>query len=122
MLAQHIVGHREIEIKPKQKLIQCDVCKKSFSKLKNLQLHKKVHKNDPPDREMYDQFIADNFDMSCDQCDAKFTAFHDARQHYKDKHDEDNGYLKCCGKKLRKLWIIRDHINTHLFSESVKYV
>lgn len=121
-LNKHIKGHQEIAVKTKEKLIQCNICKKAFAKQQNLLAHKRVHKNDPPDSEMYYQFIADNFDMTCDQCDAKFTAFHDARQHYKDKHKEENGWIKCCGKKLRKLWMVRDHINTHLFNETSKYV
>lgn len=118
-------GHQEATVKPKEKLIQCDICGKSFSRQKSLLEHKRVHENDPLDSkmyEMYQQFIADHFDMTCDQCNAKFTALHEASRHYKECHNEANGWIKCCGKKLSKLWMIRDHINTHIHAETVKYV
>lgn len=110
----HTQRRHEIE----EKLIECDVCKISVQQ-KSLRMHKRGHKNDPPDSSNYYQFIAD---MSCDQCTAKFASFHDARQHYKDIHNDDNGYIKCCGKKLRKPYLVNDHIKTHSNSETIKYV
>lgn len=99
----------------------CDICQKVFSKQLNLRVHRRRHRNDPPDNKLYEQFIAENFDMTCDQCDTKFTAFHDAQRHYKDAHSEDNGWIKCCGKKLKKLAHVRDHINTHFNPDFFKY-
>lgn len=114
----HMQGHEDTM---QGKRFQCALCKKTFTKATNLQIHKRTHKNEPPEREMHYRFMADHFDMSCDQCDATFTTFHDARQHYKDKHNEVNGYIKCCAEKLRTFPAVRDHINAHLIPEMFKY-
>lgn len=109
-LAYHTVRSHKTEIKSIEKLTQSN------------ETHTQLNQNDQPYSKLHEQFIADNFDMSCDQCDAKFTKFYEAREHYKDAHNENNGYIKCCGKKLNKLSLIRDHINTHLCSATIKYV
>lgn len=91
-LNHHNKRHEEVQTKTKKvskRIFECDICKKSFTKQENLRSHKKVHKNDPPDSDEHYKFMADYFDMTCDKCDAKFTAFHDARQHYKDVHNGD---------------------------------
>lgn len=62
----------------------------------------------------YDKFIKENFDMTCDNCEAVFISFHDARRHYKEFHNDKKGYIKCCKIKLRELWIVTDHINSHM--------
>lgn len=97
---------------------QCDICNETFLSQRKLLFHKKQHEKN----QLYDEFIAENFDLSCDLCDAEFTSFNDARQHYKASHNEDKGYLKCCGMKYRSFSLIRDHIKKHLNPESFKYV
>lgn len=105
----------------KEKTIQCDICNEMFHSQRKLAFHKKSHEEDPYDKELYDQFIAENFDMKCDQCEEKkFITFDDARRHYKECHNEDKGWIKCCGKKLRSLLLIRDHIKKHLNPEQFK--
>lgn len=111
--------HQEIEL-DKEKAIQCDICNEMFHSQRKLAFHKKSHEKDPYDKELYDQFIAENFDMKCDQCDEKFSTFDDARRHYKECHNEEKGWIKCCGKKLRSLLLIRDHIKKHLNPEQFK--
>lgn len=83
-----------------------------------MQLHEK---NNVTEDEQHVKFIAENFDMKCDFCDTVFTAFYDAKHHYKQFHGEDKGYLKCCNVKLTHLWMMRDHIQSHLNPESFKY-
>lgn len=73
------------------------------------------------DTDAHTQFIAENFDMTCDRCDAVFISFIQARKHYKDAHDDKKGYIKCCNVKLREKWIITDHINSHLNPGNFKY-
>lgn len=91
----------------------CDNCTKSFTSKNCLRAHLKKHAPDKlPDS--YDKFIADNFDMSCDQCDTVFTSFYDARCHYKEFHNVNKGYIKCCKIKLRKLCAVTNHIESHL--------
>lgn len=110
----------EETVKNKQKSIQCDICNVKLKSQRQLVFHKRRHEKDSSDKAVYDQFITENFDMTCDHCDVKFITFQNARQHYKDKHNENDGYLKCCGKKLRQLWMVQDHINTHLNPETFK--
>lgn len=112
--------HQEI-ILDKEKTIQCDICNEMFHSQRKLAFHKKSHEKDPYDKELYEQFIAENFDMKCDQCEEeKFITFDDARRHYRECHNEDKGWIKCCGKKLRSLLLIRDHIKKHLNPEQFK--
>lgn len=76
-------------------MVICDICKKAFTSKIYLKKHFKWHmKKKPSDDEQYRQFIADNFDMNCDQCHVVFTTFHDARRHYKIEHNERKGYIK----------------------------
>lgn len=93
----------------------CDVCKKTFTSKVGLKRHLQWHNDvNNSENDQYKRFIAENFDMKCDQCTAIFISFHDARQHYRELHDDKKGYLKCCNMKLRELWIVTDHINSHL--------
>lgn len=112
-------SHQEMEL-DKEKTIQCDICNEMFSSQRKLVFHRRLHEKDPYDKELYDQFIAENFDMKCDQCDESFNTFDDARRHYKEYHSEANGWIKCCGKKLRSSLLIRDHIKKHLNPEQFK--
>lgn len=66
-------------------------------------------------------FVMDTFDMSCDQCDTMFQSFPDAKRHYLREHSEPKGYIKCCGKKMRSLTTIEEHIQGHKNPESLKY-
>lgn len=68
----------------------------------------------------HDKFMAENFDMKCDFCDAVFNAFVEARVHYREYHNDERGYLKCCTSKLRSLATIKDHIESHLNPELFK--
>lgn len=121
-LDRHMKTHA-VKSNRKEKRIPCNVCKKMFASNVSLLRHMRRHeeKNETEDGQ-YEKFIAENFDMKCDHCDTVFTAFHDARRHYKEFHDDDKGYIKCCNVKLRELWVIRDHIKSHLNPESFKYV
>lgn len=91
-----------------------------FTRKNSLKSHLKRHlkwKDSP-----YDKFIKENFDLKCDHdlCSQTFTTLHDARRHYKEQHNENNGYIKCCNTKLRELSLIRDHIKSHLKPDSFK--
>lgn len=65
-------------------------------------------------------YVMDHFDMSCDQCNAMFESFADAKRHYLREHSEPKGYIKCCGKKMRTLTIIEEHIQGHKNPQSLK--
>lgn len=104
--------------KPEKKCLICDICQKTFTSKSGLKRHFKWHKSEGAKNtdtdEDHKRFIAENFDMSCDHCDAIFISFHDARNHYKESHNDKKGYIKCCNIKLKELWIVTDHINSHL--------
>lgn len=119
-LNEHIKRHHAKQIE-KQSFI-CDVCKKTFiSKVgikRHLQTHSETTETTKTDDEQYIKFITglvfshflpitflfyikiilnlfkENFDMSCDHCEAVFNTFHDARRHYKQFHNDDKGYIK----------------------------
>lgn len=122
-LNKHIQRHSEAANR-KVKSLPCDICLKLFASKPSLDRHKQRHDDRKKSEEgqQHDKFIADNFDMTCDRCDAVFSAFHDARRHYKESHGDEKGYIKCCNVKLRELWLVRDHIKSHLNPESFKWV
>lgn len=121
VLKAHMKQHTETVIK---EYLICDHCKKTFASKVGLKRHLKWHTMEHPKSEdnQYTKFIADNFDMNCDQCETVFISFHDARRHYKDFHNDKKGYIKCCNIKLRELWIVTDHINSHLNPANFKWV
>lgn len=116
--------HMKIHSKDQKKeepTLQCDVCTKVFRKKKAMRMHLMRHtKNYNPLEEQYHKFMIENFDMKCDQCDYNFTTFYNARNHYKEKHNENNGYLKCCNVKLKTNVFVHDHIKSHLMPDSFK--
>lgn len=105
----------------KRKDMACEICKKMFATKHSLKRHLRRHEEQKESKEE-SKFIADNFDMTCDQCDAIFKSLYDARTHYKNQHNEEKGYIKCCGTKIRELWLVRNHIQSHLNPESLKYL
>lgn len=74
------------------------------------------------DSEQCIKFISENFDMKCDmdECEVVFASFYDARKHYKDKHNYDYGYIKCCNTKFNQHWMVIDHVRVHLNPEYFK--
>lgn len=94
-------------------LIECSICKKAFSSQLYLRKHILCHSEKSDDKQ-YRKFIDEHFDMNCDQCDFVFKTFYDAKRHYRDSHNITKGYIKCCDTKLTELWLIIDHINSHL--------
>lgn len=91
------------------------MCGKSFTSKVGLKKHLLRHMEvNTSEESQYDKFIKENFDLSCDKCDAIFLSFHDARRHYKELHNERKGYIKCCKIRLRELSMVTDHINSHM--------
>lgn len=124
-LNKHIQRHSEAaNANRKEKSLPCEICAKLFATKNSLDRHMQRHddKKKSEEGQQHDKFIAENFDMTCDRCDAVMTSFHDARRHYKECHGDEKGYIKCCNVKLRELWLVRDHIKSHLNPESFKWV
>lgn len=118
ILKAHMKHHTETVEK---ECLICDICKKTFASKVGLKRHLQWHTDaTKSENQQYHKFIAENFDMSCDHCEAVFITFHDARSHYKEFHNDKKGYIKCCNIKLRELWIVTDHINSHLNPSNFK--
>lgn len=101
------------DIDKQKTLVECNICKKAFSSKIYLRKHILCH-SEKSQEEQYRKFIADHFDMNCDECDFVFETFYDAKRHYRDLHNQKKGYIKCCDMKLNELWLVVDHINSHL--------
>lgn len=75
----------------------------------------KRHAKNAAEDKVLKQFMADYFDMTCDLCeDMSFATFNAARRHYKEVHNEQKGYVRCCKKKLCSVREIREHVKRHL--------
>ncbi|XP_065086548.1 transcription factor grauzone-like [Ochlerotatus camptorhynchus] len=60
-----------------------------------------------------DELVLQHYKLSCDLCSEPLEDFTELRKHYKYVHDEQ-GYLKCCNKKIfKKCWMV-EHIQLHL--------
>lgn len=96
--------------------MQCTVCKRLLVSAESLEKHMRRHeKNGETADGNYAKFMAENFDMKCDNCDAVFEGLYDARMHYKEIH-ERKGYVKCCNTKLREV-----HIENHFDPTRFRY-
>lgn len=58
--------------------------------------------------------IAEYFDHTCDSCPVQLKTFKHAISHYSTKHNNQSGYLKCCGLKFKKKLHVLDHVRWHL--------
>lgn len=102
-------------------IFRCMECERMYTTTFELERHKKRHANKSTEDEVYEQFMADNFDMSCDLCEnVSFTSIHAAKRHYKECHNGEKGYVKCCSKKLKAPGEIREHIKKHLNPDTFK--
>ncbi|XP_062553369.1 transcription factor grauzone-like [Armigeres subalbatus] len=92
------------EVKPKRKY------KTKDSSNKKAKTDAKPRKPDGPS---IDELVLQHYKLSCDLCSEPLEDFTELRKHYKYVHDEQ-GYLKCCNKKIfKKCWMI-EHIQLHL--------
>ncbi|XP_031622031.1 zinc finger protein 888-like [Contarinia nasturtii] len=67
-------------------------------------------------KEIFDE----NFDTTCDICSIELKSLRRAITHYKNEHQIDDGYIKCCGLKLKRDKLVADHIKWHEYPEMFK--
>lgn len=60
------------------------------------------------------EIFTKNFDTTCDICSADLKSLKRAISHYKIEHQIDDGYIKCCGLKLKREKLIDQHIQWHI--------
>lgn len=121
-------GHRRKKHAPKEKKqsYTCSVCMKRLTTKSGFLNHmRKKHDEKTPAEitdNKYRDFMMETFDMNCDLCATTFQSFFDARSHYKDVHNDDKGYVKCCGLIFRQFSFVIDHINVHFNPATFKWV
>lgn len=67
-------------------------------------------------RHIFDSY----FDTTCDICSIELKSLKRAITHYKKSHQIDEGYIKCCGLKLKHDRLVSDHIRWHQNPEIFK--
>lgn len=72
------------------------------------------------DRETAGHIFTANFDTTCDFCHLDLKTLGKAIEHYRDVHDFDEGYVKCCGLKIKRKALVLDHIRWHIKPEIFK--
>nr|XP_019933142.2 transcription factor grauzone-like [Aedes albopictus] len=93
------------EVKPKRK--------KFKPKLGSAKKTKQDGRDRKPNEPTIDELVLQHYKLSCDLCSEPLEDFTELRKHYKYVHDEQ-GYLKCCNKKIfKKCWMV-EHIQLHL--------
>lgn len=60
-----------------------------------------------------------HFDYTCDVCGIDQVTFEQTLLHYNHEHNQD-GYIKCCGKKFSKEATVADHIKWHQMPDLFK--
>lgn len=104
-----------------KKFFICDMCKKEFMQKNRLAKHLQRHVMENAESEhQYKRFMLENFDMTCDLCSTTSVSVSHARRHYKDIHQMDNGFIKCCDLKFYSNPTIMQHIGAHLNPDKFK--
>lgn len=95
------------DFKPKRKYTKRKARSSMAKKPKTI---KRDRRSDEPS---IDELVLQHYKLSCDLCAEPLEDFTELRKHYKYVHNEQ-GYLKCCNKKIfKKCWMI-EHIQLHL--------
>lgn len=66
------------------------------------------------------EIFTQHFDTTCDICSDDLKSLKRAIAHYKHEHNIEEGYIKCCGLKLKRDKLVSDHIRWHINPEIFK--
>lgn len=77
----------------------------------------------PLDQDKIELILSQNYDSQCDICkeDLNTLSLERIKEHHKQKHSIEDGYIKCCDLKLRTNVKIHNHIQYHLHPNEHKY-
>lgn len=71
----------------------------------------------------FEKYFAEHkhyFDMKCDHCPKVFESFEEAKSHYASEHRNPQGYIRCCGLKIKFRYKVKEHLKRHLDPDSLK--
>ncbi|XP_053683701.1 transcription factor grauzone-like [Sabethes cyaneus] len=98
------------ETSPKPKL------KRKYTRRKVTPVRPSVQKKNSTqyaDESYSEESVLQNFNLVCDLCSKPLEDFNELREHFKEAHGQQ-GYIKCCDKKIfKKCWMI-EHLQVHL--------
>lgn len=66
------------------------------------------------------EIFMQNFDTTCDLCSIELKSLKRAISHYRNEHQNHEGYIKCCGLKIKSDKLVNDHIRWHINPEIFK--
>lgn len=77
----------------------------------------------PIDQDKIELILSQNYDSQCDICkeDLNTLSLQRIKEHHKQKHNIEDGYIKCCDLKLTTNVEIHNHIQYHLHPNDHKY-
>lgn len=96
-----------------------DIIEQKSEQLKNKQ--GRPRKKKPPttlayltQRDEQDELIRQTVSLDCDVCFESYATFEELLVHYKDVHDNANGYVKCCEKTFKRRYVLLEHVKLHI--------
>lgn len=66
--------------------------------------------------------IAKHFKSTCNLCSTQLCSFEQAKNHYRTEHQDENGYLECCGRTFKRRHHLVGHVRWHLNPNVFKWV
>lgn len=65
-------------------------------------------------RDIEDEVIRQTVVLDCDVCFESFQTFDTLLLHYKDEHNNEKGYVRCCNKQIKRRYVLLDHVRLHI--------
>ena len=61
-------------------------------------------------RDKQDELIRQFLSLDCDLCSVSVDTFEDLLAHYKTRHNNAQGYIKCCQKTFKRRYVLLEHV------------
>ncbi|XP_030381761.1 transcription factor grauzone [Scaptodrosophila lebanonensis] len=111
--------HEKVDLPPKKKRAPKGTVK---PREKRGPTERKLFKKQkwPPFCKEDEEIIRKYIVMGCELCIFLAEDFEGIREHFKEKHEGERPYIKCCGRKLNKRCLIVEHARRHENPEYIK--